>query len=172
VIRYLAAASAIVLAALLAILALGRTTAMRDVPYASKLASPGVPRIEGTVNGTAAPLVGDAPWALSALPECFRQLRTLRGSPPYVSAHIGLIAPPRGTWRRALAGRLATADCIVRISGRTAIVTRGDTRLVVPSDARFSIAGDRLILDRFAGDAEDVRVYALRDGKAPAFRAP
>jgi hypothetical protein len=60
----------------------------------------------------------------------------------------------------------------VTLAGDTALVTRGDTRLVVPSDARFSTAGDRLILDRFAGGAEDVRVYTLRDGKAPAFRAP
>lgn len=171
-IRYFAIASAIVVAVLLAILALGRGTAPRDAPYSTKLASPGAARVEGMGSGTAAPLVGDAPWALSALPECFRQLHTVRGSQAYVNAHLAVIAPPRGTWHRALAGRLTTADCTVTLAERTALVTRGDTRLVVPGDARFSIAGDRLILDRFAGGAEDVRVYVLRDGKIPTFRAP
>jgi hypothetical protein len=170
--RYLIIASAIVAAALLAILALGHATTPPDAPYSSKLASPGVPRYEGVASGTAPPLVGDAPWALSALPECFRQTHAVRGSRAFVNAHLAMIAPPRGTWHPALAGRLATADCIVTLAGHAALVTRGDTRLVVPGDARFSIVGKRLILDRFAGGAEDVRVYALRDGKTPAFRAP
>jgi hypothetical protein len=172
VLRYVVIASAIVLALLLGIFALGRATAPRDAPYASKLASPGVPRVEGDGSGTAAPLVGDAPWALSALPECFRQLHAVRGAPSYVNAHLSGVAPPRRMWQRAFAGRLVAADCVVTLVGRTANVTRGDTRLVVPSDARFSIAGRRLILDRFADGSEDVRVYVLRDGKAPAFGAP
>jgi hypothetical protein len=143
----------------------------RDGPYASKLATPSAPRVEGVATGTAGPLTGDAPWALSALPECFRQTYAVRGPLAYVNAHLAPGAPPRNRWHRARAGRLVAADCTVVLMGRTALVTRGDTRLVVPADARFSIAGDRLVLDRYAGGAEDVRVYALRDGKAPVFAA-
>ena len=168
-IRYVAIASAIVIAAILVIVSIGRVTASRDAVASSKLASPGVPRREGASDATAAPLAGDAPWALSALPDCFRQLHAIRGGQAYVNAHLAQIAAPRASWHRARRGRLATADCVVTIAGRSALVTRGDTRLRVPPDARFSIAGTRLILDRFADGLEDVRVYALRDGKAPAF---
>ena len=168
-IRYVAIAAAIVVATIFVILALGRTTKPHDAVYSAKLASPGVPRREGDAGATAVPLSGDAPWALSALPDCFRQLHAIHGPPDYVNAHLAQLAPPRATWHRARSGRLRSADCVVTIVGASANVVRGDTRLHIPADARFSIAGPRLILDRFSGGTEDLRVYERRDGNAPAF---
>jgi len=169
--RYVAVATAIVVAAMLAILALGRTTPPRDAPFSSKLASPGVPRNEGAGSGTAAPLVGDAPWALSALPECFRQTFEESGSHahPRIRAQD---APDIGSptvWHRIVRATLTTADCRLRVAIDSAVVVRADTRLSIPPRTHVYVAGKSLVLDRFFDGGETIRAYRLVNGRVPAF---
>ena len=48
----------------------------------------------GRVGGAQAPLRGDAPWALSALPECLQQVSEASGSRSFVRAHLPAGATP------------------------------------------------------------------------------
>lgn len=173
-IRYFAVATAIVLAGIFVLLALGRHTTGPESspePYGTGVAPSAPPPGPGSTSlATGAALEGDAPWALSALPECFRQKRAIGGPLAYVRAHeAGL---ERAAWKRVRNVRLATADCRLDVGERSAVVVRsGDTRLRVPPDARFYVWDRDLVIDRYANGAESVRVYALRDGSAPAFAA-
>ena len=170
--RYVALATAIVLACLLALVSFRSRPSPETTPapYSQSIApaqSPGARASQD--DATAAPLAGSAPWALSALPECFRQTREVRGTPAYVERNARDLT--RASWRRMSRVRLATADCRLDVAVRSAVVVRGDTRLEIPPDARFYVAGRTLIVDRFASGVEDLRVYVLRDGKTPAIAA-
>jgi hypothetical protein len=77
-------------------------------------------------------LRGDAPWALSALPECLIQIEEWEGALSSVRAHL-----PSGANRIAPPATLRYADCTVRISGQQAFVTRSDTHLRIPPYATF-----------------------------------
>jgi hypothetical protein len=61
------------------------------------------------------------------------------------------------------------ADCTLEVGSNSAVVVRGDNRLIVPPLAKFFVAGHRLILDRIEGKREDVRTYSLSGGIAPSF---
>ena len=97
------------------------------------------------------------------MPECFRQKASFAGAPAFVRPHV----PPRA--RNVASGELRTADCTLTVRDGTAILARGDDRLVVPAPARFAVAGDRLVLAQRAGRREEVRFYALASGASPSF---
>jgi hypothetical protein len=77
-------------------------------------------------------LRGDAPWALSALPECLIQIREWSGSLEFVSTRL-----PRGATRIVPPATLYYADCTVSISDDEALVVRGEDRLRIPPFSRF-----------------------------------
>jgi len=112
----------------------------------------------GTVSvrerGFSEPLRGDAPWALSALPECLTQTSKSTGSVTYVQAHLPLgsvpVAPP---------ATLIYGDCSIRIVGDEAYVRRGIDRLRIPPRAQFYRAGNLLALIRVAREGAELRVY-------------
>jgi hypothetical protein len=163
--RYFAVSTAIVAAVLAAILALPERprTPASGAHYASSRNTPG-PGQRDTFASEGAPVSGNAPWALSALPECFRQRSSTTGPPAFARAKI-----PRAARRIAPGATLHVADCTLTVLARTVLVTRGENRLVVPPEASVYAAGDALILDRRDGPWEDVRIYALPSGAAPAF---
>jgi hypothetical protein len=169
VLRYLAIATAIVLGSVLALLAFDRTHRSHDEPYADRMHAPSSPRPLSAGMGSAPPLSGDAPWALSALPGCFRQTRDIAGPPAYVRAHDGDLA--RTAWHRVRRAHLRTGDCTLVVAERSVSVDRGDTHLTIPPDARVYVSGRLLILDRFDGGSERLRSYRLRDGSPPIFTA-
>ena len=105
-------------------------------------------------SGTAAPLQGDAPWALSALPECLTQTTKSRGPRAYVLAHL-----PAGAVAIAPPATLVYGDCSISIAGDEAYVRRGTDRLRIPPRARFYRAPGSLALFRETPDGAELRVY-------------
>lgn len=120
--------------------------------YAHVNAKPGgASAVEGA---TGAPLTGDAPWALSALPECLVQMSETHGSLAYVRAHL-----PPGAVPIVPPATLVYGDCSIAIVGEQAYVRRGDDHLRIPPRAHFYRAGDLLALVRESADGNELRVY-------------
>jgi hypothetical protein len=105
-------------------------------------------------RASAAPLQGDAPWALSALPECLMQTSESTGSRTYVLAHL-----PAGAVPVVAPARLVYGDCSITIVGDEAYVRRGDDRFRIPPRARFYRADGLLALVRETPGRVDLRVY-------------
>jgi hypothetical protein len=105
-----------------------------------------------TPNGV--PLRGDAPWALSALPECLVQTSETTGPPHYVLSHL----PPGATIVMPPA-KLTYADCTISIADDEAIVTRGPDRFRIPPRVRFYRTGATLALLHVESGGMELRVY-------------
>ncbi|PZR58327.1 MAG: hypothetical protein DLM50_04240 [Candidatus Meridianibacter frigidus] len=97
----------------------------------------------------------NAPWALSALPECWLQQRVWRGRRVEdVAKHI-----PAGAQRLPAGTRIELRDCRLTVRADDALVARGADRFHIPPEAKFYAAGSRLVLLRF-DHGGDLRVYA------------
>lgn len=167
--RYLALATLVVALVLAAMLALGRGSRLDpQSTYASSArATPGSPMHEsGARDLRPQAVTGDAPWALSALPECFHQLHFASGSDAFVRAKM-----PSSVRRVGAGAFLVTADCRLRIGATDATVTRGENVLHIPAPARFFIARDRLLLETRSAGRSTLRTYEIVAGGAPAFVA-
>jgi len=164
--RYLALATVLVVAVLVIVTKLPQAPSpgSGDPRFSSSTASPGPPQNNDRVFDTPPPLGGEAPWALSALPECFHVVSHRSGSPAF--ARFGF---PHGAKPVAPGRRLRVADCTLDVGADSALVVRGENRFVVPPLARFYVAGRHVILDRSDGGRVDVHVYALRSGAIPQF---
>ena len=100
------------------------------------------------------PLHGDAPWALSALPECLVQMSETTGPAAYTTAHL----PPGSVPVRGPA-TLRYGDCTISVSGDEAIVTRGADRFHIPPKIRFYRTSQTLALLRAEEGGTELRVY-------------
>jgi hypothetical protein len=120
--------------------------------YVRSPARPGA--FAGFERATTTPLSGDAPWALSALPECLTQTSESRGSLAYLRAHL-----PAGAAAIVPPARLVYGDCNIAIAGNEAFVRRGDDRLRIPPRALFYRAGNTLALIRRDATGNELRVY-------------
>ncbi|HEY6484783.1 MAG TPA: hypothetical protein VIX83_00170 [Candidatus Cybelea sp.] len=106
-------------------------------------------------SGARAPgFAGDAPWALSALPECLSQVSMSSGSVRYVRARI-----PRGAARIEPPARLAYGDCTIAITGNAALVSRGADRFRIPPSVAFYRAAGLLAVMRESDGNVELRVY-------------
>jgi len=94
---------------------------------------------QGKLTGTAPPLSGVAPWALSALPECFHQRSEITGPRAFVLAHL----PPGVAIRSAV---LHAHDCTLTIAPSRAVVTRGLDRLSLADSTFYRIGADLGVL--------------------------
>ena len=99
-------------------------------------------------------LTGDAPWALSALPECLTQTSESTGSIEYVRAHL-----PRGATPVRPPATLVYGDCTISIAGDQAFVRRGSDRLRIPPSVRFYRAEGLLAMVRQTPQGTELRVY-------------
>jgi hypothetical protein len=106
------------------------------------------------IAGGGAPLRGDAPWALSALPECLIQTSESTGPSSYVRAHL-----PPGALAVAPPARLVYGDCAISIVGDEAYVQRGNDRLRIPPHVRFYRAAGLLAMIRETPKGAELRVY-------------
>jgi hypothetical protein len=120
--------------------------------YARVPAKPGTAALSST--GDAGALRGDAPWALSALPECLTQTLESTGSQAYVRAHL-----PKGATAIVPPARLVYGNCSITIANGEAIVRRGADRLRIPPRAQFYRLPGALALIRTTGDGAELRVY-------------
>jgi hypothetical protein len=107
-----------------------------------------------TERATPAPLLGDAPWALSALPECLTQTSESDGSLAYVRGHL----PPDAIAVRPPA-TLQYGDCSITVTGDEAYVRRGSDRLRIPPSVQFFRAEGLLALIRTTPQGAVLRVY-------------
>jgi hypothetical protein len=106
------------------------------------------------LEGSAAPLGGDAPWALSALPECLIQRSKSMGPFSYVRAHL-----PAGARPIVPPATLVYGDCSISIAGDEAFVRRGDDRLRIPPRVQFYRAEGLLALLRETPTGAELRIY-------------
>jgi len=157
VLRYLALASAIVVAVTLLVLALPH--AAHDAAASHFSSDPRAtvgPNQHDRSRATALPVTGAAPWALSALPECFHQRASRSGTIAFARVLLA------GTTPIATPFRLRAADCTLVVDADSATVTRGENRLVIPQPVRFFAAGSEIVVERRDGARDDVRVYVPR----------
>ena len=119
--------------------------------YARVPAKPGAGSNE---RGPVRALYGDAPWALSALPECLSQTSKSSGPLPYVRAHL-----PKDATPIVPPATLVYGDCSIRIAGDEAYVRRGADRLRIPPRVRFYRAQGLLVLVRETPDGAEQRIY-------------
>ena len=120
--------------------------------YARVQAKPGV--AGAPPQGPGAALRGDAPWALSALPECLTQVSESSGPASYVRAQL-----PRGAAPIVPPATLVYGDCTITIAGDQAYVRRGADRLHIPPSVQFYRASGRLALLREGSHGAQLRVY-------------
>jgi hypothetical protein len=120
--------------------------------YARAPAKPGGASRPG--GGAVAPLRGDAPWALSALPDCLIQTSKSTGPLGYVRAHL-----PAGAVPIVPPATLVYGDCSITIAGDEAYVQRGEDRLRIPPRVQFYRAPGHLALLRESAGSVELRVY-------------
>jgi len=155
VLRYLILSAVIVLG--VAVLAAG--WANRDL-IRIKIASvyarvPAKPGGSGApARGQSSALGGDAPWALSALPECLTQVSESSGPANYVRSRL-----PRGAAAIVPPATLVYGNCTITIAGDQAYVRRGPDRLHIPPSVRFYRASGLLALMRQGSHGAELRVY-------------
>ncbi|GAC1396217.1 MAG: hypothetical protein NVS3B17_01850 [Vulcanimicrobiaceae bacterium] len=154
--RYLALATAIVLGACLIVVALPRSHRDAASRYSSDARATAGPARHDESRATGTPVGGDAPWALSALPECFVQRASRRGSVAYARVLLAGARP------LASGTVLHVADCTLVLRGDFATVTRGENHLRIPPPARFFALGNATIVERRDGARDDVRLYVPR----------
>ncbi|MBV9718789.1 MAG: hypothetical protein JOZ77_05690 [Candidatus Eremiobacteraeota bacterium] len=106
------------------------------------------------IRKVAAPLRGDAPWALSALPECLLQTSESHGPLAYLRGHL-----PAGAVPILPPATLVYGDCSISIAGDEAYVRRGADRLRIPPRARFYRAAASLALIRVSPEGDELRIY-------------
>jgi hypothetical protein len=105
-------------------------------------------------SGAVAPMSGDAPWALSALPECLSQVSKSIGSMRYVRAHL-----PRSAIRVVPPARLSYGDCTISIHDDEAFVRRGTDRFRIPPRVQFYRARGEVAMIRETAASVELRIY-------------
>ena len=120
--------------------------------YAREAPKPGAPNLMS--SGAIAPMSGDAPWALSALPECLTQVSKSSGSGRYVRAHL-----PRSAVRVVPPARLSYGDCTISIDDDQAFVRRGADRFRIPPSVQFYRARGEVAMMRETAASVELRIY-------------
>jgi hypothetical protein len=125
-----------------------------------RIASTSVPQSPKPVDSTGdgprsnVPFVGEAPWALSALPDCLMQVSVSTGPLAYVEAHV-----PAGATPVAPPATLEYGNCTISVSGDEAYVRRGNDRFHIPAKVRFYRGPASLAVLRSSGAGNELRVY-------------
>ena len=153
--RYYVAATFIVLTLAVGVTAWNARELLRIRIASTSLPAPPKPQTSSRQTaGGEAPMRGDAPWALSALPDCLRQKSEATGSVAFASSKI-----PPGARRIAPGSRLVYGPCTISVGNGEAFVSRGPDRLRIPPVATLYRAGDKLFLLRRTGRYGELRVY-------------
>jgi len=116
--------------------------------------SPSPPRRETPSTSRTEDFIGDAPWALSALPECLVQQTVWAGEAEGVlRSHL-----PREAQAVSIGTVLRYNDCRITVRARDAFVVRGRDYLHIPPRTQFFVLDHRLFLLRVGRHAE-LRAY-------------
>jgi hypothetical protein len=152
VIRYFVLATVIVLT--IAVL----VTAWSNRELIASTSVPMSPKPDDTNGPTGhsnVPFRGDAPWALSAVPDCLRVVSTTTGPLAYVLPHV-----PAGATVVVPPATLVYGDCTISVVGDEASVRRGDDRFHIPARVRFYRGPSVLAVLRMDGGGNELRVYS------------
>ena len=122
----------------------------------SALASgtPSAPRTQGSEESVPGEVRGDAPWALSALPDCARQHEERRGPAALVQRSI----PPGA---HAIEGTLHAGPCKIDVASDGITIVRGADRLRIPQPVRLLESGGRYYLYEEDRKGAVLRVYSF-----------
>jgi hypothetical protein len=101
-------------------------------------------------------VTGNAPWALSALPDCFTQRSETTGSASYVRMRL-----PAGAQPVRAGTRLTYGPCTILVRDGELLVERGSDRMRVPPHATLYTIGDSLALLRTSESGTDLRIYDI-----------
>lgn len=123
---------------------------MRGSPASSPHA--GFEAQDGKAGGA---LRGDAPWALSALPDCLIQRSQATGPLAFVRSKLpagATVVPPGSV--------LHYGPCTISVRDGEAIVSRGPDVLRIPPRATLYRTAQKLALLRTSGNHGDLRIYS------------
>lgn len=105
-------------------------------------------------SGSSKGLRGDAPWALSALPECLTQTSETTGPLAYVLRHL-----PNGVTPVVPPATLHYGDCTIDVAAGEAWVRRGEDRFRIPPHVQLYRGPAVLALLRTGSTGNELRVY-------------
>jgi len=154
--RYFAIATVLVLAVAVIATMHANSSFMR-LRFAASTHAPApqhLPLKFGEGGATPDAVSGDAPWALSALPDCFAQRAETTGRVAFVRAHIPANAEPvpSGT-------TLTYGPCTIIVREDQLLIDRGSDRMRVPPRATLYRRGGQLVLLRTTGSSAVLRTY-------------
>lgn len=158
--RYYAIATVIVLTVAVAATAWNYRDRIAPAPQASSQAQRVSPSssphggFEGEPGSGGASLHGDAPWALSALPDCLIQRSESTGPVAYVRSKL-----PKGATEVRSGTVLHYGPCTISVKDGEAVVSRGSDELRIPPRVTLYRTDAALALLRTSGDHGDLRVY-------------
>lgn len=99
-------------------------------------------------------LSGDAPWALSALPDCFKQKSEWTGSATYVDSRV-----PRAAHPIPPGAQLRFGPCTILVRNGELYVSRGADHFRIPPNAVLYRNGSLLLLLRTTPQSTVLRSY-------------
>lgn len=152
--RYYAIATALVLGIAILATAWANRDLIRIKIRGTDLRAPAKPYHDAPSTKRPGDFVGDAPWALSALPECLHQQATASGTVAFVRTQL-----PADATEVAPHTTMTYADCTISYTGDEALVTRGHDRFRIPPHARFYRSSQGLVLEFISNGRADMRVY-------------
>lgn len=112
-----------------------------------------VPRESSGVR-TETKFLADASWALSALPECWKQAAKSTGDAQYVRAHL-----PPASVRLPPGAEIRANDCTLLVREDDAVVQRGRDRLRLPAPTYIFRSPERLSVFSLHGATAELRTY-------------
>jgi hypothetical protein len=154
VIRYFAIATVIVLTVVVLATAWENRELIRIRIASTNLPAPPKPADSMGGRRQDVPFRGDAPWALSALPECLTQLSSSTGTLAYVRGRV-----PEGATPVVPPATLSYGDCTISVVGDEADVRRGNDRFHIPGSVRFYRGPALLAVLQSSGGGNELRVY-------------
>ena len=163
--RYYLVATLLVVGSLVVAAQFSRPAKPIETASVQSSGTPSAPRAQATFTFPPRGVQGEAPWALSALPECFEQEAEAHGPLAFVRAHL-----PVGMHVVIAPSVLDAVDCRLRVLPGSGVVERGTERLVIPPKATFFTDGRRFALLRQAGKTAELRVYHRTDREPVVFR--
>ena len=147
-------AAAVLVAAFLFAITLRKLTPPNLQISARASGTPSPARSQGAERSGTSEVRGDAPWALSALPDCARQHSEARGAAERVRRLIPSGATP-------VQGRLSAGPCSIDVRPNGIFIARGEDRLRIPPPARLLRWDDRYYLYREDRKGSVLRVYSF-----------
>jgi hypothetical protein len=154
VIRYFAIATVIVLTVVVIATAWENRELIRIRIASTSVPAPLKPADSTGGGGVTVPFRGDAPWALSALPECLTQLSVSTGRLAYVRSRV-----PAGATPVVPPATFSYGDCTISVTGDEADVRRGNDRFHIPGSVRFYRGPALLAVLRKSGGGNELRIY-------------